>query len=72
MQIEFIKPARMDDVVEIETRVGELRGASARMLQRMHRDGDVLVTAEVRVAGVSAGRAARFPTDVRQAFEKAL
>lgn len=72
MQIEFIVPARMDDVVSVETHVRELRGASAQMAQRILRDGTILLTADVRVAGVSGGRAARFPPDVRQAFESAL
>ena len=72
MQIEFIVPARMDDVIEVETHARDLRGASATMAQRILRDGAVLLTATVRIAGVSGGRAARFPPDVRQAFERAL
>lgn len=72
VQVDFVAPARMDDVVQIETRVRELRGASAWMAQRILRDGAVLVTADVRVAGVSEGRAARFPAVVRQAFEAVL
>ena len=42
------------------------------MAQRLLRGGTVLVTADIRVAGVGGGRAARFPPDVRQAFEKVL
>lgn len=72
MQIEFLAPARMDDMIAVETRISALRGASARMAQRILRNDAVLVTADVRVAGVSDGRAARFPPAVRQAFEAVL
>ena len=72
MQLDFIAPARMDDRIDVETRVRELRGASAWMAQRILRDGTMLMTADVRVAGVSGGRAARFPAVVRQAFESVL
>lgn len=72
MQLDFIAPARMDDMIDVETRVRELRGASAWMAQRILRGSVVLLTADVRVAGVSDGRAARFPAAVRQAFESVL
>jgi acyl-CoA thioester hydrolase len=65
MTIEYLKPARMDDVLTIETRVDEVRGASLVMAQRVLRGDEVLVTADVRVAAISRGRPARIPDSLR-------
>lgn len=59
--VDFRRPARMDDLLDVETRVAEVGGASLTMHQRLARDGDLLVEATVRVAAVSRGRAARLP-----------
>ncbi|RYB07133.1 tol-pal system-associated acyl-CoA thioesterase [Lichenibacterium ramalinae] len=61
MEIDFRRPARMDDLVEVETRVAASGGASLVMHQRLLRGDDVLVEATVRVAAVSRGRATRLP-----------
>lgn len=61
MEIDFRRPARMDDLVEVETRVAAFAGASLTMHQRLLRGEEVLVEASVRVAAVSRGRATRLP-----------
>lgn len=61
MSIEFLKPARMDEELTIETRIANLGGASIEMAQRILRDEEPLVTAHVRIAAVSDGRAQRLP-----------
>ena len=53
MQIEFLKSARMDDVVEVITEYAEIKGASIMLKQEVRRGDDLLVTAQVRVAFVS-------------------
>jgi acyl-CoA thioester hydrolase len=68
MLVDYLKPARMDDILEVETRVSELRGASLVMAQRILRDGEPLLTAEVRVAALSQGRPARMPEALRRAL----
>ncbi len=65
MTIDYLKPARMDDVLLIETRTAELRGASLAIAQRVLRNEEVLVTAEVRVAAILGGRPARIPDALR-------
>ena len=55
MNIEFLRPARMDDLLTVETATTEVRGASLRIVQRIVRDGTLLLTAEVHVAAL-AGR----------------
>src|SRR6476659_9738871 len=48
MQIDFLKPARMDDVLEIVTRPQEVKGASILLAQEVRRRDDLLVKAQVR------------------------
>jgi acyl-CoA thioester hydrolase len=68
IQIDFLKPARMDDVLEIVTRPQEVKGASILLRQDVMRDADTLVTAQVRVAFVSGGRARPIPKPLRIAM----
>jgi acyl-CoA thioester hydrolase len=68
MNIDFLKPARMDDVLEILTAPAEVRGASIALHQRITRGGELLVEASVRVAFVSAGRARPIPKPLRIAM----
>jgi acyl-CoA thioester hydrolase len=71
MTIDFARAARMDDVLTVVTRPGEVRGASVLLLQEVRRADEVLVTAEVQVAAVRAGRAVRIPDGLRAALERA-
>jgi acyl-CoA thioester hydrolase len=68
MAIEFLKPARMDDVLEIATVPEEVKGASILLHQRVTRGDDLLVEARVRVAFVSGGRARPIPKPLRIAM----
>ena len=66
MTIEFLKPARIDDVIEVETSVGELGGARIVLTQTVRRGTELLVTAEVTVALINAaGQPRRMPEVVR-------
>jgi acyl-CoA thioester hydrolase len=68
MQIEFLKPARMDDILEVTTAPSEVKGASITLAQRLTRSGEVLIEARVRVAFVSGGRARPIPQALRAAM----
>src|SRR6201996_5543243 len=57
MSIDFLKPARMDDVLAVVTEPEEVKGASTTLRQRVMRGDDLIVEAHVRVAFVSGGRA---------------
>jgi acyl-CoA thioester hydrolase len=69
MQIEFRKPARMDDVLEIATVPREVKGASVVLHQTVDRGGEALVEATVQVAFVSGGRARPIPKVLRDAMK---
>ncbi len=68
MLIDFLKPARMDDVLTIETTPVAAGGASLDLSQRVLRGEEVLVSAQVKVACVGAGRARRIPQALRRAM----
>jgi acyl-CoA thioester hydrolase len=69
MQIEFLKPARMDDVLEVATRPTDVKGASITLEQRITRAGELLIEAQVRVALVADGRARPIPSALRRAMQ---
>jgi acyl-CoA thioester hydrolase len=68
MTIDFLKPARMDDVLAITTAPEEVKGASIKLCQQVTRGEDLLVEASVRVAFVSGGRARSIPKPLRIAI----
>jgi acyl-CoA thioester hydrolase len=72
MQIEFLKPARMDDVLEVETEPEQVKGASITLHQRIRRGEELLIEAHVRVAFVCNGRAKPIPKPLRQAMSAGL
>jgi len=69
MTIDFLKPARMDDVLDVVTDPAEVKGASVVLNQRVLRGEDVLVDAKVQVAFVSGGRARPIPKPLRAAMQ---
>jgi acyl-CoA thioester hydrolase len=54
MRIDFRKPARLDDALEVSVALRECRRASLVVVQAIDRDGTRLLDAEVRVAALGA------------------
>ena len=69
MNIEFLKPARMDDLLDIVTEPADVKGASVTLRQRVMRGDEVIVEAHVRVAFISGGRARPIPKPLRIAMK---
>jgi acyl-CoA thioester hydrolase len=69
MQLEFLKPARMDDVLDIVTRPLEVRGASITLHQEVRRGDVLLLDAKVKVAFISGGQAKPIPKPLRTAMK---
>jgi acyl-CoA thioester hydrolase len=65
MTLDFLKPARMDDVLDVVTWPVAVKGASIVLGQEIRRGEHVLVKAEVRVAFISEGRAQPIPKSIR-------
>ena len=65
MRIDYLKPAQMDDVLDVVTWPVAVKGASITLAQEVRRGEDLLVKAEVRVAFISEGRAHPIPKTLR-------
>jgi acyl-CoA thioester hydrolase len=69
MEIDFVSPARVDDVLMVDTRVEEISGARITMAQTLTRNGELLIRARVEAAIIGEnGRPRRFPKDWLPAF----
>jgi acyl-CoA thioester hydrolase len=68
MTLDFLRPARVDAVLEIVTEPEVVKGASIILHQRVMRGDQILVEASVRVAFVSGGRARPIPNPLRIAM----
>ena len=62
MTLEFLAPARLDDMVEVETRLVETGGARLSLAQSIRRGSAQLIT--VAVVGLD-GRPRRLPADLK-------
>jgi acyl-CoA thioester hydrolase len=71
MEIDFLKPGRLDDVLEVLTRCTEIGGASLVLCQEVRRGKDVLARAKVTVVLVSSsGKPQRIGRLIRGALER--
>ncbi len=69
MEIDFIRSARMDDILTIDTRTEKISGARIYMAQELKRGEELLVTAKVEAAIIGeSGRPKRFPREWMAAF----
>ncbi len=69
MTLDFRRPALMDDLLTVETRVELIRGASIEMAQAIWREKDILVSARVKIAVVAGGKAIRIPARLTAALK---
>lgn len=69
LQIEYLAAAVIDDLLHVETRLVEIRGAIIAFEQRVLRNGEALAQATVEVVSIKNGRAARVPRELRARLE---
>jgi acyl-CoA thioester hydrolase len=72
LQAEYLKPARLDDLIEVATTIGELGRAQVVFMQRIEREGELLVDATVRVAclDLAKGKAAAIPKNIHEKLKE--
>jgi acyl-CoA thioester hydrolase len=58
---EFLKPARLDDLLTVETTVASLGRAQVTFAQRILRDKELLLDAKIRVACIDPVRGKPLP-----------
>lgn len=69
---EYLHPARLDDALEVATRITRVGGASVGVVQTVTRGGEALVTLDIKLASVKLdGRPARLPVGLRAALKDA-
>lgn len=67
MTVEWLAPARIDDLIEVRTRFVETRGARFLLEQEIRRDGGLLARADVEAVCMNRdGRPRRLPADVAE------
>jgi acyl-CoA thioester hydrolase len=72
MTFDFLKPARIDELLEVDTRVKSVGAASLTLSQGVRRLETTLVEAEVTVVLISvSGKPLRISSALREAFGEA-
>ncbi len=70
MDIDFLKPAKIDDLLSVTTEVVEVKGARMVFKQQVKRGDELLVKSDVLVACITAeGRPTRIPKSVLGYFK---
>jgi acyl-CoA thioester hydrolase len=72
VDIDYLAPARLDELLDIETEVVECKNSSITMQQVIRRDDTVLIEMKVVIVavGASSGKAVRIPPQLRQIFSR--
>jgi len=71
VEIDYLKPGRMDDVLEVATSCAEIGNASVVLKQDVRRNGTLIASARVTVALVSrTGKPQRLGALIRGAFQR--
>ena len=71
-EIDYLRPALLDDLLTVETRVLDIRGAAINLDQQVRRGEDLLARLRLRIACVSRqGRPQRLPEPIRAALTSA-
>jgi acyl-CoA thioester hydrolase len=69
MEIDFRIPAKIDDILTIDTRTENISGARIFMAQQIRRGDEVLIDAKVEAAIIGEiGRPKRFPKEWIERF----
>lgn len=66
VHLDYLAPARLDDLLSVSSRVVDLSGASITFEQTVRRDRTILVTGRVKCAvmDIESGRPRRIPKDL--------
>ncbi len=70
LDVQYKKPAVLGDVIEVGTEVDSVTHATITLRHRIHRGGDLLVEAAVRLACIGEkGRPQRVPEEIAALLE---
>jgi acyl-CoA thioester hydrolase len=70
MKIDYKAPARLDDLLTLESLVVRVGGASMEIQQDIYRDGQLLTEIRVTLVCIDSGfKAVRVPAEIRRIYE---
>jgi acyl-CoA thioester hydrolase len=70
LEADYLRPARLDDLLEVRTRLLAVSGASLEAEQVIRRAGEEMVRMRVQLACMTpAGKPARLPKDLKARLE---
>jgi acyl-CoA thioester hydrolase len=69
-QINYIKPAKLDDLLEVTTSVSKIGGASIEMMQEIKTSSEILCTLNVKIACTSNFKPAKIPQNIQTLLKK--
>ena len=73
MTVDFARPARVDEALQVRTRASEIIGARMLLDQSVLRAGEILVKADVEVCVITLdGRPRRVPEEIRRKLQAFL
>jgi acyl-CoA thioester hydrolase len=74
VQVEFLRPARLDDLLAVATGIAEIGGAQVVFDQAIRRGEDLLLDARIRVACIhpASGRPQRMPAAIREQLARLI
>ena len=61
LKAEYIKSARFGDILDVETKLSELKGASALLSQKIYRDGESLFECDVKLVFLKDAKPSKIP-----------
>lgn len=69
---DYLKPAVLDDLLEVQTLVTQLKNTSLVMKQSIYRNTEMIFTADVTIVAIDAGslKPVRIPEGLRGGFQK--
>ena len=71
MECEFLRPAKFEDMLDVETRLIEMSGARFELAQIVKRGTEEIFSARVTVAIIGpSGRPQRIPSELAQKFSR--
>lgn len=70
VNIDYARPALVDDVLMVESHVIDVKGSSVTLVQKIKRGEDILVSATLRAVVIGQNlRPRRIPKEMRRHFE---
>ena len=69
MEIDFFKPAKFADLLEVKTSIVSMKSASLEMFQEIYRESELLFSAKVKLAYLKDFRPSKIPQNLMEFFK---